>query len=95
MLDDLNRRLVLAGFVALSVTLVTGVFFTGTRFLWTWGPREIATLAAWALFGGLLNARIFAGWRGRRVALLTMAGFCVVLVSFFSSYDLAGVGGLR
>lgn len=94
-LDDLNRRLVLAGFLALSITLLTGVFFTGTRFLWSWGPREIATLAAWALFGGLLNARIFAGWRGRRVALLTMAGFCVVLVSFFSSYDLAGLGGLR
>jgi ABC-type uncharacterized transport system permease subunit len=94
-LDDLNRRLVLAGFVALSVTLLTGVFFTGTQMFWQWGSREIATLAAWALFGGLLNARIFAGWQGRRVALLTVAGFCVVMVSFFSSYDLTRLGGLR
>jgi ABC-type uncharacterized transport system permease subunit len=27
------------------------------------------------------------GWRGRRVALLTLAGFALVLVSFLSSYD--------
>jgi ABC-type uncharacterized transport system permease subunit len=93
-LDDINRKLVLAGFLALSVTLVTGVFFTGAHMLWRWGPTEIATLIAWALFGGLLHARTFAGWQGRRVALLTLAGFCVLLVSFFSSYDLTR-GGLR
>lgn len=94
-LDDINRRLVLAGFVALSITLVTGVFFSGARMLWHWGPREIATLIAWTLFGGLMQARVFAGWQGRRVALLTLAGFCVLLVSFFSSYDVLGMGGVR
>lgn len=96
-LDRLNQQLVLWGFVALSVTLVTGVFFSSysTGLFWRWEPKEIATLVAWFVFALLLNARFFAGWRGRRVAVLTMAGFCVLLVSFFSSYDLTHMGGLR
>ena len=94
-LDELNRKLVLAGFVALSLTLITGVFFTTRGVLWTWGPVEVATIVAWAVFAGLLNARRFAGWQGKRVAVLTMAGFCILLVSFFSSYDPSRLGGLR
>jgi ABC-type uncharacterized transport system permease subunit len=88
-LDQLNKQLVLWGFVALSVTLVTGAFFSSSTdgLFWKWEPKEIATLVAWIIFAVLLNARFFAGWQGRRVAVLTMAGFCVLLVSFLSSYD--------
>jgi ABC-type uncharacterized transport system permease subunit len=90
LLDDLNRHLVLWGFVALSVTLVTGAFFSSddAGFFWRWEPKVVATLVAWLGFGALMAARALAGWRGRRVAYLTMAGFCVLLVSFFSSYQL-------
>ncbi len=85
-LDELNRRLVIWGFIALSVTLVTGIFFasTGGGLFWRWGSREVATLVAWALFGTLLNFRFFAGWQGKRAAVLTMAGFGLLLISFFS-----------
>jgi ABC-type transport system involved in cytochrome c biogenesis permease subunit len=27
--------------------------------------------------------RLIAGWRGRRAAILSIAGFCVVLFTFF------------
>ena len=87
-LDRLNRSLVIWGFIALSVTLVTGAFFaSGTPGLfWTWDLKQVVTLGAWVVFALLLNARVFAGWQGRRVALLTMAGFGLLLVSFLSSY---------
>ncbi len=85
-LDELNRRLVVWGFIALSITLVSGVFFAsgGTGLFWRWGSREVATLIAWGLFATLLNFRFFAGWQGKRAALLTMAGFGILLISFFS-----------
>ncbi|MCE9666857.1 cytochrome c biogenesis protein CcsA [Myxococcus stipitatus] len=86
-LDTLNRRLVVWGFIALSITLATGAFFVSTTRGWSWDGKSIATVVAWAVFAALVNARIFAGWRGRRVALLTMAGFCLVLVSFLTSYE--------
>jgi ABC-type uncharacterized transport system permease subunit len=94
-LDTLNRRLVVVGFIALSVTLITGAFFSSAApgFFWTWRSKQIATLVAWGVFAALVGARSFGGWRGRRVALLTMTGFGLLLVSFLSSYDFSHVGG--
>ena len=88
-LDGLNQQLLSWGFVALSITIVTGAFFasSGHGFFWQWEPKEIATVAAWAGAGVLVNARFFAGWRGKRVALATMAGFCLLLVSFVTSFE--------
>jgi ABC-type uncharacterized transport system permease subunit len=88
-LDHLNQTLVVWGFVALSITLVTGIFFVDGfgRFFWQWEPKEVATLIAWLLFGVLLNARLLVGWRGKRAAWLTMAGFCLLVVSFVSSFE--------
>lgn len=94
-LDDLNRHLVIWGFIALSITVVTGAFFvsrTDAAFFWAWEPKEVATLVAWLVFGVLLNARLFAGWNGRRVAVLTMAGFGILLVSFLTAFNPAASG---
>ncbi|WP_309891467.1 cytochrome c biogenesis protein CcsA [Archangium sp.] len=94
-LDTLNRRLVVVGFIALSVTLITGAFFSSAApgFVWTWQSKQIATLVAWGVFAALVSARSVGGWRGRRVALLTMTGFGLLLVSFLSSYDFIHMGG--
>ena len=87
LLDDLNRRLVAWGFIALSLTLLTGAWVQAQlRPEQRWGPAELAVVVAWIAFGVLLQARIFAGWRGRRVALLTMVGFGVLVVSFVTRY---------
>lgn len=87
LLDDLNRRLVAWGFIALSLTLLTGAWVQARlRPAERWSPAELAVVVAWIAFGVLLQARIFAGWRGRRVAILTMAGFGVLVVSFVSRY---------
>jgi ABC-type uncharacterized transport system permease subunit len=95
-LDELNRRLVVWGFVAISLTVITGAFFIRGSTGLSWSPKEVATLAAWVMFGALVAARVLAGWRGRRVALLTMAGFGVLLVSFFSAFDtVSGSGGVH
>ncbi len=96
MLDQLNRWLVLVGFIALSFTVATGAFFSPLSpagfFV---DSKVIVSLVGWAVFGGILHARAFAGWQGKRVALLTLSGFCIVLASFLSSYDLSQLGGAR
>lgn len=95
-LDDLNRRLVVGGFIALSFAFVTGAFFASARGGLRWDPKELATIAAWLVFAGVLIARLFAGWRGKKVALLTLTGFGFVLVSFLSAYSAAAtVVGVR
>lgn len=91
-LDEINRWLVVVGFIALSVTLATGVF-VDPSLGWHLDSKRIATLIGWGLFAVLLSARLLAGWRGRRVAFVTMAGFAILLVSFLSSYDPGRFGG--
>lgn len=95
-LDELNHWLVVWGFAALSITFVSGAFFAitapGAGLTWHW--KELGTLAAWIVFAAVLGARFFAGWRGRKVAMLTMAGFALVLGSFLSAYLPGANGGL-
>jgi len=92
LLDDLNRRLVAWGFIALSLTLLTGAWVQARqRPEERWSPAELAVVVAWAAFGILLEARFVAGWRGRRVAVLTMLGFAVLVVSFVTRYGPWGV----
>jgi len=83
-LDRICDHLMRWGFVALSVTLITGAYFAKKTWgdYWSWDPKQTLSLISWFLFAGLLQARLFAGWRGRRAAVLTMVGFAVLLVSF-------------
>lgn len=94
-LDEINRWLVVIGFVALSVTLATGALFDSALGSFQIDPKRVATVVGWGLFAVVLNARYFAGWRGKRVAFVTMAGFCILLVSFFSSYNVGPLGGVH
>lgn len=91
LLDSLNYRLVVLGFVALSVTIVTGALFSemATGELVEFGAKQTFALVAWGLIAAVVALRQTIGWRGRRVAVATMAGF--VLMTF--AYAGIFVGG--
>jgi len=93
LLDHLNGRLVVWGLIALTLTLITGAWVqVHVRPDQPWSPAEVAVGVAWAVFFVLLGARFLAGWRGRKMALLTMAGFGVLVASFVTRY---GPWGMR
>jgi cytochrome c-type biogenesis protein CcsB len=77
LMDRLNRRLVIAGFVLFSFAIVTGAVLAH----WAWGsafgwePREVVALLTWLVYAGLIWARAQSGWQGRRAAVLTLIGF--------------------
>ena len=81
-LDKLNQRLVRAGFVVFTVALVTGTIIAKGvwKSAWSWDPQQISSLVIWLLYGGLVQLR-HTGWHGRRYALLTIAGFALVIGS--------------
>ena len=83
-LDQLNYRVLMWGFVLLTLGIVSGALWgkhSWGRF-WSWEEREVFSLIVWLLYAGLLEARVVIGWRGRRAATVTIVGFAVVLVSF-------------
>lgn len=81
-LDSLNYRLVVSGFVLLSLTIATGALFSEslTGELFRFQPKESFGLIAWALTAAVVALRQTVGWRGKRTAIATMAGF--VLMTF-------------
>jgi ABC-type transport system involved in cytochrome c biogenesis permease subunit len=81
-LDTLTQRLVRLGFVIFTVALLLGAFTAKAvwKSAWSWDPQQITSLAIWLFYGALVQVR-HAGWHGRRFALLTMAGFALVVVT--------------
>lgn len=86
-LEDLDRliyRIVLAALPLLTVGLVLGALWAHAAWgrWWGWDAKETWSLITWLVYLGYLYMRLGAGWRGRRAAYLSMAGFCVVIFTY-------------
>jgi cytochrome c-type biogenesis protein CcsB len=83
-LDKLNYRALACGFPLLTLGIITGALwgYHSWGHFWSWEEREVFSLILWFLYAGLLQARLVAGWRGRRLATVTIIGFAVVFASF-------------
>ena len=76
-LDKVAYRLIWAGFPALVLGIVSGLFITGGR--WHWGTQEIVVVATSIVYTIYLHARV-AGWQGRRLnAMLIFASVCAAI----------------
>jgi ABC-type uncharacterized transport system permease subunit len=83
--EALMFRLIGAGFVLLTLTLVSGVLFVDNLFAQHLVHKTVLSIAAWFVFGTLLFGRWRWGWRGRRAVRLTLIGMAVLLLAFFGS----------
>jgi ABC-type uncharacterized transport system permease subunit len=83
--EALMFRLIGAGFVMLTLTLLSGVLFVDNLFAQHLVQKTVLSIAAWLVFGLLLFGRWRWGWRGRRAVRLTLAGMLILLLAFFGS----------
>jgi ABC-type uncharacterized transport system permease subunit len=78
-LDSLEARTILVALPALTLGIAAGLVRLEED-----GGRVDALMAltgvTWFAYGGYLGLRHLAGWRGRRAALLALAGFVLVIV---------------
>ena len=83
-LDRINYHLLAWGFMMLSLAIVSGAIWADATWghFWSWEPKEFWSLVIWILYAGLLESRLTVGWRGRRVAALTIVLFTVLVGSF-------------
>src|SRR6267378_250815 len=93
LIDRAGYRLAVWGFVFLSLTIATGSLVsreaTGSTF--PLEPKQAFAILAWALFASLIQARLVAGWRGRRVAFLVVAGFVLLIGTYVGLLSAAPV----
>lgn len=86
-MEALLFRILFAAFVLLTLTVVSGLFFSEQVF----GKPLQAThktvfgIISWLIFGSLLWGRYFRGWRGKRAVYLTLWGFAALLLAYLGS----------
>jgi ABC-type uncharacterized transport system permease subunit len=97
-LDRAEHRFLIAGFPLLTIGILTGTLWA--REVEAGGAAEIARAAfgyvSWGLFGLVLLLRAAAGWRGRRAAYGTIAGFgfTVLVLLLYLVRDAASGGSV-
>ncbi|MCA1826379.1 MAG: inner membrane protein YpjD [Myxococcales bacterium] len=84
LIDKAGYRLAVWGFVFLSLAIATGSLASheATGHALPFAPKQGFAILAWALFASLIQARLVAGWRGRRVAFLVITGFVLIIGTY-------------
>lgn len=88
-LERLTFRLVEAGFVLLSATLLVGWLFAeqlyGSGVGWKWSHKTVFSVLSWLTFAGLLIGRARLGWRGQKAVHVLYVGAGLLLLGYVGS----------
>src|SRR2546422_1721266 len=86
-MERLLFRVILAGFVFLTLTLATGIVFSETLFgqAMKFNHKTLFAVISWLIFAALLTGRHLYGWRGRTALRWTVAGFVALLLAYVGS----------
>ena len=84
-LDALAYRTVQFAFPVWTFAVIAGAIWANVSWgrYWGWDPKETWAFVTWVMYAGYLHARSTSGWRGRRAAWLNVAGFGVVLFTYY------------
>ena len=86
-MEGLLFRVITIGFVLLTITLISGMFFSeqlyGKPLEFT--HKIVFSIASWLIYGGLLFGRFQYGWRGKKAINLTLIGFLLLLLAYVGS----------
>lgn len=78
-------RLISAGFLLLSLSLLTGLAYVENLFAQHLVHKTVLSILAWLVFALLLWGRAAWGWRGRTAMHWTLSGFFVLMLAYFGS----------
>jgi len=83
-MDTLGYKALTFGWPVFTLGMLTGSVWAESAWgsYWSWDPKETWSLITWVIYLVLLHLRTI-GWRGRKMAYLSILGFIFVLVSFF------------
>jgi ABC-type uncharacterized transport system permease subunit len=92
-MESLLFRMLLTGFILLTLTVGSGVFFSEALFgkPLSLDHKTLFAFASWGIFATLLVGRHAWGWRGRHALRLTLAGFALLLLAYVGSRFVAEV----
>ena len=95
--DEISYFSLTIGFVLLTLGMISGMIWNNQRDgrFWHYDPKEVLALVTWIIYLLMIHYRLAAGWRGRRIAWLSIVGFVIVLCTwigarYFPGYHVFG-----
>lgn len=85
-LDSLSFDTIKFAFPIWTFGIIAGAIWAEEAWgrYWGWDPKETWSLITWFVYAGYLHARVTAGWRGYRSALLATLGFISLLITYYA-----------
>ncbi|MCK9547456.1 MAG: c-type cytochrome biogenesis protein CcsB [Sphaerochaeta sp.] len=82
--DILSYRVVVFGFLMLSVVIISGAIWAQKAWsrYWAWDPKETWSLITWIIYAIYLHLRLRKNWRGKSAAWFAIIGFASVIFTF-------------
>ena len=92
-LDDLNYQMIVIGFLMLTLGIITGSVWAHSAWgtYWSWDPKETWSLITWLVYASVIHTRLVRGWKGKKIAILSIVGFACVLFTYFGVNYLSGL----
>ena len=86
-MESLMFQMILVGFILLTLTLVSGVFFSEEVFgkPLQFNHHIVLSIISWLIFALLLFGRWRFGWRGKAAAIWTLSGFAILMLAYFGT----------
>ena len=84
-MESLLFKMISAGIVFLTISLLSGFIFIDNLFAQHLAHKTILSILAWLIFSALLFGRIRYGWRGKMAVKWTLIGFIFLLLAYFGS----------
>jgi cytochrome c-type biogenesis protein CcsB len=92
-LDTIAYQSVIIGFPFLTLLIILGALWAKIAWgsYWSWDPKETASLVTWLFYAAYMHARVIRGWRGNKAAILLIAGFAAIILTFFGNFVFNGL----
>ncbi len=86
-METLLFRVIGAGFVLLTITVVSGMLFSEQIFghPWQFTHKALFGMLSWGVFAVLLLGHHFYGWRGHTAVRWTLSGFGFLVLAYLGS----------
>ncbi len=85
MLDEITYKSIAVGFPIFTLGgLIFGAVWADQAWgvYWSWDPKETWSLITWFIYAFYLHGRMIRGWRGRKVAIVSVIGFMAVIFTY-------------
>ncbi|MEW6571920.1 MAG: c-type cytochrome biogenesis protein CcsB [Nitrospirota bacterium] len=84
-LDEITYKSIAVGFPIFTLGgLIFGAIWADQAWgvYWSWDPKETWSLITWFIYAFYLHGRMMRGWRGKKVAIVSVLGFVAVIFTY-------------